>query len=163
MRGFYALLVVLGVGLLATPAQAAKPRIAKSSFGDLANGTHIDKYTLTNSRGMSVSVITYGGIVQSVRVPDRRGHFKNVTLGFKNLAGYTSPEYIKSNPYFGAIIGRYGNRIAKGTFTLGANTYKIDINNTPNTLHGGFNGFNTQVWPPRRCRAPRASASACTG
>ena len=147
MRRLSVLLVVLGLGAVATPARAAAPSIVKSGFGTLSPSNRpIDKYTLTNSKGMSVAIITYGGIVQSVKVPDRKGHKRNVALGFKDLAGYTSPEYVKSNPYFGAIIGRYGNRIAKGTFTLNGKTYHIDINNPPNTLHGGFNGFNTQVW-----------------
>jgi len=158
MRGLYALLVVLGMGVIAAPAEAAKPKFSKSSFGELGNGTAVDKYTLTNSRGMSVAIITYGGIVQSVKVPDRRGHLKNVALGFKDLAGYTSPAYIKSNPYFGAIIGRYGNRIAKGTFSIDGKTYKIDINNDPNTLHGGFNGFNVQTWAATPSKTSKAVA-----
>jgi aldose 1-epimerase len=145
MRKLCALLVCVGLGVVATPASARTARIVSSPFGNL-NGTPITKYTLVNKRGMSVSIITYGGIVQSVKVPDRRGHLRNVALGFKDLAGYTSPAYVKSNPYFGATIGRYGNRIAKGMFTLNGTTYKLDINNDPNSLHGGFNGFNTQVW-----------------
>src|SRR5213079_33588 len=91
-------------------------------------------------------------------VPDRSGQVANVALGFANLAGYTSPAYIKSNPYFGAIIGRYGNRIANGTFTLGGTTYKLDINNPPNSLHGGFNGFHTQVWNAKTATTSKALA-----
>jgi aldose 1-epimerase len=146
MRRLYVLAVVLAVGALAAPARAATPRIVKSSFGTLSSGQAIDRYTLINSKGMQVSIITYGGIIQSVKVPDRHHRMRDVALGFKDLAGYTSPAYIKSNPYFGATIGRYGNRIAKGTFTLDGKTYTLDLNNGPNSLHGGFNGFNTQVW-----------------
>jgi aldose 1-epimerase len=97
---------------MAAPAHAARARILKSKFGTMPSGQVIDRYTLINRRGMRVSIINYGGIIQSVQVPDRRGHMRNVALGFKNLAGYLSPAYIKSNPYFGATIGRYGNRIA---------------------------------------------------
>jgi aldose 1-epimerase len=131
--------------MIATPARAATPKIVKSGFGSLG-ATAIDKYTLTNSSGMSVAVITYGGIIQSVRVPDRHGRLSNVTLGCKDLAGYTSAAYTKSNPYLGAIIGRYGNRIADGRFMLDGTPYHIDVNDGPNSLHGGFDGFNTQVW-----------------
>jgi aldose 1-epimerase len=145
MRRLFALLAVLGLGAVATPANAATPKITQSPFGSL-NGTPITKYTLVNKKGMSVAVITYGGIIQSIKVPDRHGHMRNVALGFGTIDGYTSAAYVKSNPYFGATIGRYGNRIAKGMFTLNGTTYKLDINNDPNTLHGGFNGFNTQIW-----------------
>jgi aldose 1-epimerase len=130
---------------VATPANAASAKIRQTPFGNL-NGTPIAKYTLTNKKGMSVAVITYGGIIQSVKVPDRHGRLRDVALGFKDLDGYTNAAYLKSNPYFGATIGRYGNRIAKGMFTLDGKTYTLDRNNNGNSLHGGDKGFDKEVW-----------------
>jgi aldose 1-epimerase len=144
-----ALLVVPLLCVVGTPVASAHKRhgdlsVTKSPF-NAATGEKADKYTLSNGR-MTVAILTYGGIVQSITVPDRRGREANVALGFDTLDGYLSDAYKKSNPYFGAIIGRYGNRIANGTFTLDGKTYHLDINNPPNSLHGGFNGFNVQDW-----------------
>jgi aldose 1-epimerase len=129
--------------------------ITKEPFGTFS-GTAVDRYTLDNGKGMVVKILTYGGIVQELWVPDRHGDSANVVLGFKDLAGYTdgfaqgyptNPDAPTPNsPYFGAIIGRYGNRIAKGTFSLDGHTYTLDINNDPNSLHGGYLGFDKQVW-----------------
>ena len=162
MRARCSLLLVLAMGAFAAPASAAQGdglKIRKSAFGKLAGGVAVDRYTLSNARGMSVSIITYGGIVQRVDVPDRRGRVANVTLGFKDLAGYRSPAYIKSNPYFGALIGRYGNRIAKGRFSIDGTQYSVDINNDPNTLHGGFEGFDRKIWTATEVKTTRRSGS----
>jgi aldose 1-epimerase len=114
-------------------------------FGALSDGTAVDRYTLSNGSA-TVKILTYGGIVEQFSVPDRHGQKANVALGFKDLAGYLSDAYKKANPYFGAIIGRYGNRIANGRFSLEGKQYTLDVNNEPNSLHGGFEGFNTKVW-----------------
>jgi aldose 1-epimerase len=158
-------------GLLASPAGAATKHgrhhgggggglsvTKEANFGTLPasidGGKSVDRYTLTNARGMTVRILTYGGIIQELDVPDRNGQEANVTLGFKDLAGYTSDAYLKSNPYFGAIIGRYGNRIGPVDrvagqppgFKLGTDTFTLDDNNNGASLHGGFEGFNRKVW-----------------
>ena len=121
--------------------------ITKSSFGSVGSQP-VDRYTLAN-HDMSVSIITYGGIVQAVNVPDRRGQTANVATNFANIANYTT-----NGDYRGAIIGRYSNRIAKGRFTLDNTVYSLDINNNPNTLHGGFSGFHTKVWAATPVQTP---------
>ncbi|MER3438852.1 MAG: galactose-1-epimerase [Chloroflexota bacterium] len=120
--------------------------ITKEPFGT-ADGQPVDLYTLTNSSGMEVKIMTYGGIIQSIRVPDRNGHFTNVTLGFSTL-----DDYLAGHPYFGCITGRYANRIARGMFTLDGQTYHLALNNYPNSLHGGQKGFDKYVWEAKEIR-----------
>ncbi len=128
---------------VATPATTPAPMktIQKQPFGQTPDGTAVDLYTITNPDGASVSISTYGGTVTTLKVTDRAGNFGDVVLGFDTLAGY-----LAEHPYFGALIGRYGNRIAKGKFSLNGKDYKLAINNGPNALHGGLKGFSRQVW-----------------
>jgi aldose 1-epimerase len=120
--------------------------VERESFGALPDGRAVDQYVLTNKNGMAVKAITYGGIITSIRVPDTSGTFENVVLGFDELARYLSDEYREASPYFGAIIGRYANRIEDGRFTLDGQAYKLATNNGPNHLHGGDEGFNRRLW-----------------
>lgn len=115
--------------------------IRKKPFGTTPDGQKVDSYTLTNTNGLQLKVTTYGGIVTELLVPDRKGRLADIVLGYDNL-----DDYIKANPYFGAIIGRYGNRIAKGKFTLDDVQYTLATNNGPNHLHGGIKGFDKVVW-----------------
>jgi aldose 1-epimerase len=121
-------------------AQRGHP-IKKESFGQTRDGKPVDIYTIANSHGMEVRTINYGGIIVSLRVPDKDGKLDDVVLGFDKLDGY-----LDKSPYFGAIVGRYGNRIANGKFTLDRKEYSLAKNNGPNALHGGLNGFDKAIW-----------------
>jgi len=116
-------------------------RLTSQPFGTSPDGQPIDVVTLSNLKGMEVRVMTYGGIVVSVKAPDKDGHADDVVLGHDDAAGY-----FDNSPYFGAIIGRYGNRIAKGRFTLDGHEYTLATNNGANHLHGGTKGWNQAVW-----------------
>ncbi len=123
----------------ATTAEAVT--IEKSAYGTTPKGDKIDSYKLKNQKGMEVDIMTYGGIITSLKVPNKDGKSEEVVIGFNNLEQYT-----KDNPYFGALIGRYGNRIAKGKFTLDGKEYQLAKNNGENALHGGPEGFHRVVW-----------------
>jgi aldose 1-epimerase len=145
---------MLAVGLTATVSSGAapahsigSPTISKAPFGSV-DGQPVDRFTLANGRGLTVRILTYGGIIQELTVPDRSGHFANVVLGFPTLADYVAHNspVAGGGVYFGALIGRYANRIAKGTFTLDGQTFHVPVNNNGNSLHGGTIGFDKKVW-----------------
>jgi len=119
-------------------------KIEKKKFGTTEDNVTVYQFVLSNKNGMEISVINYGGIITSLKAKDRNGKYQDIVLGFNSL-----PPYEDENPYFGALIGRYGNRIANGTFKLDGQPYKLDINNPPNHLHGGLKGFHKVVWNPK--------------
>ena len=133
--------ILIGLSLLTTVE--AKTRVSKQPFGKTSEGVPVDIYTLTDS-AMEVRVITYGGIVQSIKVPDRDGKLGDVVLGYDSV-----DKYIATSPFFGAIIGRYGNRIAHGKFQLEGKTFSLPENDGENSLHGGTRGFDKVVWSAR--------------
>jgi aldose 1-epimerase len=130
--------------------------IRKDPFGTTPEGAKVDVYTFTNGR-VTISMLTWGATIQRVETPDRGGHTKNISLGFDNL-----PDYAALSPYFGATVGRYGNRIAKGKFTLDGHTYQIPINNGENALHGGTIGFDKKVWKAKVVQTSSAVGVAFT-
>jgi aldose 1-epimerase len=123
------------------PVQTPKPRMTQSPFGRTPDDRVVDLITLRNANGYEMTVLTYGGTIMSLRTPDRAGAFDDIVLGFDDLASY-----IKDSPYFGCLIGRYGNRIAKGRFTLDGAAHTLAANNAPNHLHGGVKGWDKVVW-----------------
>jgi aldose 1-epimerase len=145
---YISLILMLGMVVGCGPAkekEQAHAGIQRSVFGNMPEGQAIHLYTLSNLHGMQVGITNYGGRVVSIRVPDRSGTMADVVLGFDDLEGYLGG----NDPYFGAIVGRYANRIAKGQFTLEGVLYKLPVNNGPNSLHGGLKGFDKRVWTAR--------------
>jgi aldose 1-epimerase len=135
--------VAMAAGAASASAATARshgPSVSSAPFGSIDEGP-VRIWTLTNGHGVRIKILNYGGIIQSVEVPDRRGRFANITLGFDNI-----DDYVNKSPYFGCITGRYANRIALGRFTLDGTTYQLPINNDPNSLHGGDRGFDKHNW-----------------
>ena len=118
-----------------------KVSITKSFYGKTKDNKKVDLYSFKNENGMQVDIINYGGIITSLKVPDKNGETEDIVLGYNKLE-----DYINENPYFGSIIGRYGNRIAKGKFNLNGNQYTLATNNDENHLHGGNIGFDKVIW-----------------
>jgi aldose 1-epimerase len=139
-------------GLLACAAASAQhphPPISKQLFGH-AGDRAVDVYTLTNSNGIEVRIMTYGAALVSIKTADRAGHLQNILLGFDSLE-----PYLAGVPYFGATVGRYANRIAQGRFTLDGKTYQLPINDGPNSLHGGPRGFDKRLWQAQPLQTAR--------
>ncbi|WP_186049536.1 aldose epimerase family protein [Burkholderia gladioli] len=133
---------LFAAGLLAA-SLAPAATLSQAPYGTTKDGKPVTEYTLKNARGTTVKLINYGGVITAIEVPDRHGKSANIVLGFASLKDY---EAYNGNIHFGALIGRYANRIAGGQFQLDGQTYKLPINNAPNTLHGGPDSFDSKVW-----------------
>jgi aldose 1-epimerase len=156
----FLLTVLLLVGTMISNSSVAaevKPTMKKQPFGKLSDGREADLYTLTNKKGMEVAITNFGGIVVRLKVPDRTGKIDDVVLGYDSLDGY-----LTNKAYFGATIGRYGNRIGHGTFALDGKTYTLPKNDGDNTLHGGPEGFNKRLWSGKDVSSKRGPALELT-
>ena len=140
-----------------TPNVQDQSGVKTDTFGVLPDGKEVTRYRLTNDNGLSVAIIDYGGIVTEVNVPGRDGEIANIVLGFDSIEGYLGPD-----PYFGALIGRFGNRIAGGKFTLDGKEYTLATNNGPNHLHGGKVGFNDKLWQSEASTSPEGVTARLT-
>jgi aldose 1-epimerase len=121
-------------------------KIQSGTFGKTSDGKEVQLFTLNNDNNVTVKITNYGAIITSIEMTDKGGKIENVVCGFNRLEQYLSDEYLGSYPYFGAIIGRFGNRIAKGHLEIEGQTYEMAINNGPNHLHGGLTGFDKKHW-----------------
>ena len=141
MKHCLAAVICVLSSLVSLPGASNDAMPQRAPFGTMPDGTAIEVFTLKNSHGMEVRTIPYGTIIVSIRVPDRAGRLDDVVMGHDRLDGYFT-----MSRYFGAVVGRFGNRIAKGRFTLEGRTYELAVNNGPNHLHGGVKGFDKVVW-----------------
>lgn len=132
-----------GAILLAASCSSMAASLTQQPYGVTSGGETVTRYTLRNAQGVSVSFVSYGAVICEVRTPDRNGHTANIALGYGNLADY---EKLNGDTHFGALIGRYANRIAGGRFTLDGHTYSLPINDPPNTLHSGPKSFDSKLW-----------------
>ncbi len=162
MRRGVVLMAVVGAVCLSAMAdepkgkdKMAEPAVQKMKFGKSADGKAVELYVLTNGKGMTAKVMTYGATLTELHVPDKAGKTADVLLGYDDLKGFES----KGNPYFGCVVGRYANRIAKGKFALDGKDYKLATNNGANHLHGGLKGFDKVVWAHKGSKAAGGSAS----
>jgi aldose 1-epimerase len=141
----------------AADAPPRHPSVTRAPFGQTPDGEAVESFTLTNAHGIELRAISYGGIIVSLRVPDRDGRRDDVVLGHDDLAGY-----LAKPSFFGALVGRYGNRIAGGRFTLDGRTYTLATNNGPNHLHGGVRGFDKRVWKAQPFERPGTAGLVLT-
>ncbi len=128
--------------------------LTRDVFGNARRGEKIYLYTLRNDHGITIKITNYGGIITSVKTPDRKGIRENIVLGFKSLDDYLTDAYIEGGPFFGCITGRYANRIANGKFSIDGKEYTLPINNGKNCLHGGITGFDKVIWVPKKIEKP---------
>lgn len=121
-------------------------KVKSTKFGNLPDGREVQLYTLTGKNGLEIDIADYGITITRIEMPDKNGNLENIVCGFEKLENYLSDEYLQSYPYFGVIIGRFGNRIASGNLEIDGKTYELAINNGPNHLHGGITGFDKRLW-----------------
>jgi aldose 1-epimerase len=153
-----ALMGILAIACLAqAPARKGTPMVNKKAFGKMPDGAAIELYTLSNSKGMQAGIVTYGGAVVSLTAPDRGGKYADVVLGIDSVEGYQ-----KQTAFLGALIGRYGNRIGHGAFTLNGKKFALPKNDGDNTLHGGPQGFDKRVWKAVEAKSPDGAALELT-
>jgi aldose 1-epimerase len=136
-----AVLALAVIGGCARRESSMTSSFSRAPFGRTPGGQAVELFTLTNRHGLELRATNYGGVIVSLRTPDRTGQLGDIVLGLTDLDGY-----LRGTPYFGALIGRYGNRIARGRFSLDGRTYRLAINDGPNHLHGGVTGFDRRVW-----------------
>jgi len=139
-------LALLGLSGCTSVETTMTPTVTSAPFGTTPDGDSVEVFTLKNSNGLEVRAMTYGAILLSIKTPDKDGNMGDIVLGFDSLGGYTSPDYIAHLPYFGAVVGRYANRIAGGKFSIDGQSYQLPTNDGPNSLHGGTKGFDQRVW-----------------